>query len=80
MNLLLIIYFWHYIIILTKAFHFCTFSLSEEQDERLKTKGNESYIDFDDDDNGDIPVIPNLEEVQEEVCCCFQRSRRNGWR
>jgi len=38
----------------------------EEQDERLKTKGNESYIDFDDDDNGDIPVIPNLEEVQEE--------------
>jgi len=38
----------------------------EEQDERLKPKGNESYIDFDDDDNGDIPVIPNLEEVQEE--------------
>jgi len=38
----------------------------EETDERLKPKGNESYIDFDDDDNGDIPVIPNLEEVQEE--------------
>lgn len=38
----------------------------DETDERLKPKGNESYIDFDDDDNGDIPVIPNLEEVQEE--------------
>jgi len=38
----------------------------EEADERLKPKGNDSYIDFDDDDNGDIPVIPNLEEVQEE--------------
>jgi len=38
----------------------------EETDERLQPKGNESYIDFDDDDNGDIPVIPNLEEVQEE--------------
>ena len=42
-------------------------AFAEEQDERLKPKGNESYIDFDDDDNGDIPVIPNLEEVQEEV-------------
>ena len=43
------------------------FRFTEETDERLKPKGNESYIDFDDDDNGDIPVIPNLEEVQEEV-------------
>ena len=45
----------------------CRLLITEETDERLKPKGNESYIDFDDDDNGDIPVIPNLEEVQEEV-------------
>ena len=46
---------------------FFSFIFTEEADERLKPKGNDSYIDFDDDDNGDIPVIPNLEEVQEEV-------------
>jgi len=38
----------------------------EPSDERLQRRGNESYIDFDDNNDGDIPVIPNLEEVQEE--------------
>ena len=55
------------------------FFLTEESDERLKPKGNDSYIDFDDDDNGDIPVIPNLEEVQEEVTFCPLRTCQGNW-